>query len=290
MSLSAGLLSGEPASDAPAVGASRPASPGFTLAETSSTARFPDGPPLRRAPTIEGIEKRAVSAAFLRSFTSSRVTADDALARRCTRDGLAFLKSQIKALEKEHSELRKSMQRSVVVGSMRSSGTTLQPTTSGTDAMLAQIGRRTDQFKFDLQERNSRAYLTTRDVHREIIKAEADAPRCRYIEQPHWIDAKDEAGGPFVGVADFFVSHSWDSPWESVVDAVVEHSDAVPEGVSKPFYWIDIFAVNQHSPNGKHCTCDDNCIGCYDSANTRTHHHSLISRGASDSSRRVWLQ
>jgi hypothetical protein len=272
-SLSTGLLSAEAprSSDAlppppPTAGQPRPAAPAPLAVFAPS--RFQD-PPLRRAPSIEGIERRAVSAGFLRTFTSRRVLADASLAKRCTKDGVKFLESTIKRLEGERDALRKSMQRSVVTGSMKASnkpsaGASEPASLLGGDAQLAQLGRRVDQFKFDLAERKGKTYMTTRDVHREVIKAEADAPRCRYVEQEAWIDAHDADGVPYVGVADFFVSHSWDSPWESVVDACVEHSDAQPHGATPTYYWIDIFAVNQHSPNGQHCTCDDNCIGCFD--------------------------
>ena len=148
---------------------------------------------LRRAPSIEGIERRAVSASFLRHFTESRVLADASLSKRCAKAGVRFLEGQIKSLEAERETLRKSMQRSVVIGSKRS--LTIQSTSDSTldrDTQLAQIGRRIDQFKFDLAERKAKAYMTTRDVHREVVKAEADNLRCRYVEQPDWFDALDE--------------------------------------------------------------------------------------------------
>ena len=105
-------------------------------AQQPPPARFPDGPPLRRAPSIEGIEHRAVSAAFLRRFTSSRVTADRSLARRCKKEGVKFLKDRIKELEEEHAALQARMQRSVVTGSL-SRG--LSAETLGSDDKLAQL-------------------------------------------------------------------------------------------------------------------------------------------------------
>jgi len=251
MSLKAGLLA-----EAAPIATSRPASPqrqqsdgaaasidedtvcpvsldhDAATAQQPPPAQFPDGPPLRRAPSIEGIEHRAVSAAFLRRFTSSRVTADRSLARRCKKEGVKFLKGRIKELEAEHAALQTRMQRSVVTGSL-SRG--LSRASLGSDDKLAQLERRLAQFKFDLSERKARDYMTTRDVHREIVKVETDERRCRYVEQPDWIDAEDdETGVPLVGTADYFVSHSWDSPWESVVAACVEHSDAQPQD-AKPY-------------------------------------------------------
>eukprot|EP01045_Picozoa_sp_COSAG04_P013317 COSAG04_NODE_938_length_9314_cov_3.854287_2_plen_324_part_00 len=209
-------------------------------AQPQPPARFPDGPPLRRAPSIEGIEHRAVSAAFLRRFTSSRVTADRSLARRCKKEGVKFLKDRIKELEEEHAALQARMQRSVVTGSL-SRG--LSAETLGSDDKLAQLERRLAQFKFDLSERKARDYMTTRDVHREIVKVETDERCCRYVEQPDWLDAEDDGTGvPLVGTADYFVSHSWDSPWESVVAACVEHSDAQPED-AKPYLLRQIFCL-----------------------------------------------
>ena len=260
MSLKAGLLA-----EAAPIATSRPASPqrersdgaaasidedtvcpvsldhdAATAAQQPPPARFPDGPPLRRAPSIEGIEHRAVSAAFLRRFTSSRVTADRSLARRCKKEGVKFLKDRIKELEEEHAALQARMQRSVVTGSL-SRG--LSAETLGSDDKLAQLERRLAQFKFDLSERKARDYMTTRDVHREIVKVETDERCCRYVEQPDWLDAEDDGTGvPLVGTADYFVSHSWDSPWESVVAACVEHSDAQPED-AKPYLLRQFFYI-----------------------------------------------
>ena len=221
-------------------------------------------PQLHRGPSIEGIERRAVSASFLRQFTQSRVLANAALNKRCAEVGAKFLEQQIKQLEGERDVLQQNiMCRSAVVGSVdSSSGASKSEPTFSEGAQLAQLGRRIDQFKYDLAHRNFCAYMTTRDVHRELVKVEVDALRCRYVELPIWLDGHDEDGTPFVGLADFFVSHSWDSPWEAVVNACLEHSAALPAGASKPYYWIDIFAVNQHTPNSQHCSCDGACVGC----------------------------
>ena len=230
----------------------------------SSAEVEPVLPQLHRGPSIEGIERRAVSASFLRQFTQSRVLANAALNKRCAEVGAKFLEQQIEQLENERDVLQQNiMCRSATVGSVdSSSGESKNEPTFDEGARLAQLGRRIDLFKFDLAQRKSCAYMTTRDVHRELVKVEVDALRCRYVELPIWLDGHDEDGTPFVGLADFFVSHSWDSPWEAVVNACLEHSAALPAGASKPYYWIDIFAVNQHTPTSQHCSCDGACVGC----------------------------
>ena len=206
--------------------------------------------PPHRASGTGGIELRAVSASFLKEFTRGRILADASLGKRCTKAAITYLKGQIESLETERDAI-----------GVPSSGS-LKESTLARDAQLMQLSRRIDQLNFDLTERKTKAYLTTRDVHREVVKAEVDSQLCRYVEQPHWLNTLDEHGTPFVAKADFFVSHSWDSPWQSVVDACVEHSDALPAGARKPYYWIDIFAVNQHTPHSQYCACDDTCTGC----------------------------
>ena len=87
----------------------------------------------------------------------------------------------------------------------------------------------------------------------------------RYVELAQWFEGED-AGQPFVGTADYFVSHSWDSPWTAVVDAVCAHSASLPADAAKPFYWVDIFAINQHTPATTGLgTCQGvghTCYGC----------------------------
>jgi hypothetical protein len=49
------------------------------------------------------------------------------------------------------------------------------------------------------------------------------------------------------GSSDFFVSHAWSGQWADVVDMIVRHSNrqVLKTGGAAPFYWIDIFAINQ---------------------------------------------
>lgn len=103
----------------------------------------------------------------------------------------------------------------------------------------------------------------------------------------------DEAGRPFVGHADVFVSHSWDTPWVEVMAAVEAHQAQQQQqqqqvgrdesrdgtellGLPPPlltvfYYWVDIFAVCQHWKTTSSCAgqtghmpiaCGRGCIGC----------------------------
>ena len=113
-----------------------------------------------------------------------------------------------------------------------------------------------------------RRRTTARDVHKLVIKPATDALCCRFVELSGVGDGVDVASGlPFVGPADFFFSYSWDSSWQAVVDALSQHSDQQEAaGRPPPFYWIDLFAVNQHWPSKDTatgiCTCPSNCRGC----------------------------
>ena len=68
----------------------------------------------------------------------------------------------------------------------------------------------------------------------------------------------DEAGRPYYGKAFAFVSHSWDSEWAELVAAICAHSDRWVRdhpAEEPPYYWVDIFAINQHSGTDE-CTDD----------------------------------
>ncbi len=82
--------------------------------------------------------------------------------------------------------------------------------------------------------------------------------RCRYVRLLRGQNSTDEAGRPDYGKALAFVSHSWDSEWAELVDAIKAHSDRwVRDHPTEepPYYWIDIFAINQHSGTVE-CTDD----------------------------------
>ncbi|KAK3285002.1 hypothetical protein CYMTET_7376 [Cymbomonas tetramitiformis] len=90
--------------------------------------------------------------------------------------------------------------------------------------------------------------ITTRQVHQEVVLKLTRDRKCRFSEVAS-LAQEDTDGYPYFGSAYAFVSHSWDSPWESLVDAVSLHSTQWLRdhpGETPPYYWIDIFAVNQY--------------------------------------------
>ena len=97
------------------------------------------------------------------------------------------------------------------------------------------------------QQESSEPFITGRDFHREVIKADTHELLCRYVELSGCGDAVDADGGPSVGDADAFVSWNRDSQWDLLL-LVEEHTrKAVVAGQPAPHYWLDLFAVNQHT-------------------------------------------
>ena len=96
--------------------------------------------------------------------------------------------------------------------------------------------------------RSSSSRTTARDVHKLVIKPATHDLMCRYVELSGVGDGTDRANGrPFVSTADYFLSYEWDVPWQSVVASISEHSETLElHGKPAAYYWIDIFAVNQH--------------------------------------------
>ena len=100
----------------------------------------------------------------------------------------------------------------------------------------------------DLTKHGGRQFITGRDFHHHIIKADTHALLCRYTELVDCGDAVDASGVRSLGDADAFVSWKWDSEWEALTGALAEHTQrAVAAGRAAPQYWLDIFAVNQHT-------------------------------------------
>jgi hypothetical protein len=107
---------------------------------------------------------------------------------------------------------------------------------------------------------SDRHATTTRQIVQNVIVPKTCEPQCRYVRLMR--GQTDETGRPFYGRALAFVSHSWDSEWSELVDAICLHSDCwvrdqaalsllhptegPSEPVTPPYYWIDIFAINQH--------------------------------------------
>ena len=138
-------------------------------------------------------------------------------------------------------------------------------------AYLEGLEERSPQQERDLARRRATAggsacLMTGRDFHRRVIKADTHELLCRYVELVGCGDAVDADGGSSVGDADAFVSWNWDSEWEALLGALGEHTHkAVAAGKAAPHYWLDIFAVNQHTalPPWKCETgMSDECPGC----------------------------
>jgi hypothetical protein len=198
------------------------------------------------------IETRAVSAAFLREFTESQVTHE--LAAAASADAVTFLTEQIQTVSGQLIELTKHSRS----GERRS----LTRMDSKQVRSQQQLSAKLDLLKLDLAKRKRRPFMTTRDVHRLIIKRQTDDSMCRFLELRAWSERRQDfstGSRACVGPATSFVSHSWDSPWEALVDALCEHSERLERGGEQPFYWVDIFAVNQHWPTG---SCAEDCHGC----------------------------
>ena len=200
------------------------------------------------------IEHRAVSAAFLREFTAVHITPQ--LCKRATDEAIQYLNGQIEEVA------------AALLGSGLGSGpdtysseqTELTTTTSTAQRGFSKqkLSAKLKLLKLDLRRRKSRPYMSTRDVHKYIIKPQTDEQMCRYVEL-QWVQSLSLTGLPPVGPASSFVSHSWDSPWDSLMDALCEHSD---RSDPPPRYWVDLFAVNQHWPGTTHCSGSTGCPGC----------------------------
>ena len=93
---------------------------------------------------------------------------------------------------------------------------------------------------------------STREVCEDIIKKVTVHTTLRYVE--HALNFPGHAAiNPLCttaappsspGPVDWFVSHSWDSPWHGLVEAVESHSKTFQEETTR--YWVDILAICQH--------------------------------------------
>ena len=202
------------------------------------------------------IEARAVSADFLRTFTREKVVGRVELAREATAAAIAYLEREIQTAKED---LRRfDAQPKTRGGLTRESSARVR--------QKKKVADKLNLLKSDLRQRRKRPFLSTRDVHKLIIKPETDERYCRYVELPGWGDRACR-GMPFVGQACSFVSHSWDSPWEELVAALCEHAEQHPDH----YYWVDIFAVIQHwhtppdkvgTPGHMISPCNTDCPGC----------------------------
>ena len=173
--------------------------------------------------TSTHIEQRGVSAEFLVHLRRTYLS-DEAVAQAAADSAIKFLTKKIAELE------------------------AVQQEDSGASAAAA--SRALAFLRRDLQTRRNAPpleSLTARDVHNFVVVAETCKTMLRFVELPQVCDRAGPSGRPHVGVAQYFFSYSWDSPWAAVESALVAHSaQQVASGKAPPYYWIDIFAVNQH--------------------------------------------
>eukprot|EP01043_Picozoa_sp_COSAG02_P018663 COSAG02_NODE_877_length_16272_cov_8.002288_1_plen_1086_part_00 len=258
--------------DAALLGASRAASPDIG-AGTSEAARIPAGSqPTPSPPSLEHIEQRGVSAAFLTQLTASQLTF--ALKCKATAEAIAFLNREISKIEHELEQARipeafasnsepelepepepepgQSVQEAFA-GLGRNMSRQMSALDYSKKNVVGMLERDLAQHREDLNKRQSEPYLTSRDVHKLLVVAQTKERMCRYVELPDVHTGEDEAGQAWIGEAQYFFSYSWDSPWDSVVSALQAHTRRqVAAGKPPPYYWIDIFAVNQHTRDAVH--------------------------------------
>jgi hypothetical protein len=77
-----------------------------------------------------------------------------------------------------------------------------------------------------------------------VIIAETKQRQCRYVDL---MDSKH------MGPVTYFISHRWQASFRDLVELVTDycctlHSSRLELNPDKTFLWIDLFAVNQHSP------------------------------------------
>jgi hypothetical protein len=221
------------------------------------------------------IECRAVSVSFLEEFTRQKVHSQPDLMKQATAEAIVFLEKAIVETKAALKTVTEGSASTRSRGNQQAGATeTLQRGWSSqfdTERDKALLQSKLERQEHDLRSRRAKPYMTTRDAHQLIIKAETDALMCRYVELPGWgADMIDASGVPFVGDAEAFLSHSWDSPWESLVNSARERATAdrrndKTQQKNITYLWIDIFAVNQHWPqtgSDGSVTCPTGCPGC----------------------------
>jgi len=77
-----------------------------------------------------------------------------------------------------------------------------------------------------------------------LVKPETKTRKCSYCSHLY----QNRSTRHLVGRINTFVSHPWRTNFQITVDALVEYEKALPEGSPAQFYFVDYFAVNQHSP------------------------------------------
>eukprot|EP01043_Picozoa_sp_COSAG02_P025431 COSAG02_NODE_1428_length_12662_cov_12.695137_7_plen_814_part_00 len=201
-------------------------------------------------PSLEHIEERGVSAAFLQHLVDTRL-GDKRLAKDASIAAAGHLQERIERVKGEIARVqtRASEERRGAKAAQGSDARQRRVVAGQAERELLVLERGLRQHEKDLAWRETKPYLTARDVHKLLVVKETEERMVRYVELPGVCDGFDsETGKCFVGQAQYFFSYSWDSPWEDVVGALVAHSARIVEaGRPPPYYWIDIFAVNQHT-------------------------------------------
>ena len=110
------------------------------------------------------------------------------------------------------------------------------------------------------QSTDRRLPKSTGNVTNAHIVQETVVTQETYVDQDAVRSAVDSRGQPFVGKADYFVSHCWNRNFMNMVTMLESHSALVgshpqspykKNGSNKPvYYWIDIFVKNQHAVQG----------------------------------------
>eukprot|EP01043_Picozoa_sp_COSAG02_P021762 COSAG02_NODE_1114_length_14502_cov_140.830035_10_plen_769_part_00 len=240
--------------------------------ETESDARESVLPPLG------DIEQRGVSAEFLAHVGRTFLT--EAMASEASVVAAADLKTKIAELEAEIQQKRAARATHMEPATNPQHNSPEQePEDDGLDMIqdttivehseqtaVGMLERKHSLLREDLLRRVARPYLTVRDVHRLLVVEKTKGAMCRFVELPEVHGGSDLAAWPHIGTADYFFSYSWDSPWESIVSALELHTQRqAVVGGAPPYYWIDIFAVNQHlavSPWRCESGLGGDCPGC----------------------------
>jgi hypothetical protein len=81
--------------------------------------------------------------------------------------------------------------------------------------------------------------LTTKQVVEWIIKPSTADLGVRYADL---LACEQEVGPP-----QYFVSHTWSRPFKETVGMVLSHLSSASDATR---VWVDLFAINQHSPGG----------------------------------------
>jgi len=77
-----------------------------------------------------------------------------------------------------------------------------------------------------------------------LVKPVTETRKCSYATHLY----QDPNTRNLVGKCNTFLSHPWSADFQITVAAIVEYEKTLPKGSPPKFYFVDYFAVNQHSP------------------------------------------